>query len=120
MNFHEYQLAALRTAKHFNHLPTDLTHAALGIATEGGEFTTEVKRAAIYDKPISAEMIDHMTEELGDLLWYVALAAEHLSVPLNTIAERNIAKLKQRFPQSYSNIDAEQRADKGGLGPRES
>jgi NTP pyrophosphatase (non-canonical NTP hydrolase) len=120
MNFHEYQLAAFRTAKTFGDLPTDLTHAALGIATEGGEFTTEVKRAAIYSKPITSEMIDHMVEELGDLLWYIALAAEHLSVPLNTIAERNIAKLRQRFPQSYTDTAAEQRADKSGLGPRES
>ena len=120
MNFHEYQLSAFRTAKTFGHLPTDLTHAALGIATEGGEFTTEVKRAAIYDKEITAEVIDHMVEELGDLLWYIALAAEHLSVPLNTIAERNIDKLRARFPQSYSNMAAEQRADKGGLTARES
>ena len=120
MNFSEYQVAAIRTAKHFNHLPTDLTHAALGIATEGGEFTTVVKRAAIYDKTISAEMIDHMAEELGDLLWYIALAAEHLDVPLNRIAERNIAKLAARFPQSYRNEDAEARADKAGLSARES
>lgn len=120
MNFHEYQIAALRTAKNYNHLPTDLTHAALGIATEGGEFTTEVKRASIYDKPITPEMIDHMVEELGDLLWYIALAAEHLSVPLNTIAERNIRKLQQRFPDAFTNADAEARADKSGKSARES
>lgn len=120
MNFHDYQLAAFRTAKVFGHLPTDLTHAALGIATEGGEFTTDVKRAAIYDKPISADVIEHMVEELGDLLWYIALAAEHLSVPLNTIAERNISKLRLRFPEKYTDQAAEQRADKGGLTARES
>ena len=120
MNFHEYQLAAIRTAKVFGDLPTDLTHVALGIATEGGEFTTVVKRAAIYDKPVGAQEIHHMVEELGDLLWYIALAAEHLSVPLNRIAEGNIEKLRARFPQSYSNEAAEQRADKGGLTARES
>ena len=120
MNFHEYQLSAIRTAKMFGHQATDLTHAALGIATEGGEFTTEVKRAAIYDKPVTQEMVDHMVEELGDLLWYIALAAEHLSVPLNTIAQRNIDKLAKRFPQSYTNTAAESRADKGGLTAKES
>lgn len=120
MNFHEYQIAALRTAKVFGHLPTDLTHAALGIATEGGEFTTEVKRAAIYDREITAEMHAHMVEELGDLLWYIALAAEHLSVPLSRIAKLNIEKLERRYPTSYSNVAAEQRADKGGASPRES
>lgn len=120
MNFLEYQAAALRTAKSFNHLPTDLTHAALGLATEGGEFTTIVKRAAIYDRPLTAEDFNHMAEELGDTLWYIALACEHLGVTLNTVAERNIAKLAKRYPQSYSNESAESRADKGGIGPRES
>lgn len=117
MNFHEYQIAANRTAKMFAGLPENLVHAALGIATEGGEFTTEVKRAAIYDKPITEEAVEHMVEELGDVLWYVALAAESLGVPLNRIAEKNIAKLRARFPDSYSN---EARADKGGVDARNS
>lgn len=120
MNFLEYQANANRTAKQFNHLPTDLVHAALGLATEAGEFTTEVKRAFIYDKPVSREMIDHMTEELGDVLWYIALAAEHLGVSMDRIARDNIAKLQQRFPDAYSNVAAEARADKGGLSAKES
>lgn len=120
MNFLEYQANANRTAKQFNHQPTDLVHAALGLATEAGEFTTEVKRAFIYDKPISQEMVDHMAEELGDVLWYVALAAEHLGVSMNRIAEANIAKLRQRFPDAYSDLAAEARADKGGKSAQES
>ena len=119
-SFHEYQASALRTAKSFGDLPTDLTHAALGIATEGGEFTTIVKRAVIYGKPLTGEDIDHMAEELGDLLWYVALACEHLGVTLSRVAERTIEKLALRYPQSYSDHAAEARADKGGAGPRES
>jgi NTP pyrophosphatase (non-canonical NTP hydrolase) len=120
MNFDEYQVAALRTAKYLGDLPTNLTHAALGIATEGGEFTTIVKRAAIYSKPIGVEERLHMAEELGDLLWYIALAAEHISIPLEEIAERNIGKLRERFPTSYSDHAAEARADKGGLSAQES
>lgn len=114
MNFAEYQADAMRTAKNFGHLPTDLTHAALGLATEGGEFTTIVKRAAIYDAKIGNNKIDHMAEELGDCLWYIALAAEHLGVPLGSIAQRNIRKLQQRYPTSYSNEAAAARADKKG------
>lgn len=120
MNFLEYQAAALRTAKSFNHLATDLTHAALGLATEGGEFSTIVKRGAIYNRPFTAEDIEHMAEELGDTLWYIALACEHLGVTLNTAAERNIAKLAKRYPTSYGDQAADARADKSGLGPRES
>ena len=120
MNFNEYQAAAIRTAKPLPTLAENLAHAALGIATEGGEFTTEVKRAAIYGKQVSDEMRAHMAEELGDLLWYVALAAEHLGVPMHQIARGNIDKLQKRFPEKYSNEAAEARTDKGGLSARAS
>ena len=118
MNFNDYQRKVLRTAKTYPTLAENLNHAALGIATEGGEFTTEVKRAVIYGREITPEMREHMIEELGDLMWYVALAAEHLGVNLGGIARENIEKLQKRFPQAYSNEAAEARADKGGLEAR--
>jgi len=120
MTFDQYQQLALRTAKHFNHLETDLVHAALGIATEGGEFTTNVKRAAIYDKPIDEKMRGELVEELGDLMWYVALACSKLNVRLELVCQWNIEKLQKRFPTSYSDQAAEARADKGGLDWKES
>jgi NTP pyrophosphatase (non-canonical NTP hydrolase) len=52
----------------------NLSHAALGLITEIGEFASEVKRIAIYGKPLSEEMRQHMIEELGDASWYVPLA----------------------------------------------
>lgn len=120
MDFNQYQVLANRTAKPMPDLAADLAHAALGIATEGGEFTTEVKRAAIYGKPITDEMRAHMAEELGDLLWYVALAAEKLGIPMSAMARDNIEKLRKRFPDAYSDAAAEARADKGGLDARSS
>lgn len=115
MNFHEYEANAVRTAKMFDSLGANLTHAALGLATEAGEFTTEVKRIAIYSKPMTEEMRQHMAEEIGDVLWYCALAARHLGIPLNSMAVANIDKLKTRFPERYTDQAAEARADKGGL-----
>lgn len=115
MNFNEYQANAIRTAKMFGTVSENLNHAALGIATEGGEFTTEVKRMAIYGRAMTVEMQQHMAEELGDVLWYVALAAESLGITLHQIARDNVTKLQKRFPEKYSDQAAEQRADKGGL-----
>jgi NTP pyrophosphatase (non-canonical NTP hydrolase) len=120
VTFNEYQIAAFQTAKRFMDLPTDLAHAALGLATESGEFATEAKRAFIYGKPIDDAMRRHMLEELGDILWYVAMACEHLEVPLHSVAKANIDKLQKRYPERYSDGAAEARADKGGVGPRES
>lgn len=120
MDFNQYQVLANRTAKPLPTLPENLAHAALGIATEGGEFTTEVKRAAIYSKPVTDEMRVHMAEELGDLMWYIALAAEHLGIPMSAMARDNIEKLRKRFPDAYTDMAAEARADKGGLDARSS
>jgi NTP pyrophosphatase (non-canonical NTP hydrolase) len=120
MNFLEYQAAANRTAAEAGQ-EIDLLHAAVGLATEAGEYTSEVKRIVFYDKPISPEMVDHMAEELGDTLWYIALACRALGVSLERVAERNIAKLDARFPRGeFSPAEAEARADKGGLPHTES
>lgn len=120
MNLNEYQRLAWRTAKVFDILPMDLAHASLGLVTETGEFTTEVKRAVIYGKEISEEMRQHMVEELGDIMWYIALAATHLDTTLSTIAKQNVAKLAERFPDKYTDQAAEARADKGGADARSS
>jgi NTP pyrophosphatase (non-canonical NTP hydrolase) len=65
-------------------------------------------------------MAAHMAEELGDLLWYIALAAESLGISMADMARGNIDKLQQRYPEKYSNDAAEARADKGGLDARTS
>lgn len=109
MNFNEYQELAGRTEKP---LPTEierLVHAALGLSTEVGEFTTPIKAAAIYGKPMD---LTNIQEELGDILWYVALAANAIGWSLNSIARQNIEKLKVRFPDAYSDAAAQARADK--------
>lgn len=119
MNFIEYQAAAFRTAPQQTQIE-GLVHAGEGLFTEGGEYMGEVKRCHQYGKPLTEEMHAHMVEELGDVLWYVALACEHLGVSMNKVASMNIAKLQLRFPDKFSGAAAEARADKGGLGHRES
>ena len=120
MNFLEYQAAALRTARHMPDQTLDLVHAALGMQTETGEFATEVKRLFAYNKPLTEEMHAHMVEELGDALWYFAVAADALGVSMRAIAERNIRKLQLRYPDAYSDELAEARLDKGGKSAAES
>jgi len=121
MNFNEYQLAAMRTAKvEEDPLVDNLVHASLGLATETGEFTSTVKRMARYGKEYTAELRGHLCEELGDTMWYIALAAQALGVTMEELADNNIAKLKLRFPDRFTNEAAEARADKGGLSHKES
>ena len=71
----DYIQQALRTAAPMPDPAGDLEHAALGLITETGELATEVKRLRIYLKPIDRV---HAVEEIGDVLWYWAIASRYL------------------------------------------
>lgn len=120
ISFNEYQAGAMRTARLFNDEVRDLTHAALGLASESGEFAGDVKRLYAYNAPLADEVRAHAIEELGDILWYIALACESLGVSIHQVARENIEKLQRRYPDAYSDAAALARADKGGLSHKES
>lgn len=42
-----------------------------------------------------------MIKELGDVAWYLAEAATALDVPLETVFQGNLDKLRQRFPNGF-------------------
>lgn len=105
IDFDTYQVQALRTAS-----PRDpLAHTALGLTGEAGEFADAVKKHLIYGKPLDTV---NLKEELGDLLWYVALGAETLGVSMGELAQQNIDKLKKRYPEKYTDEHASLRLDK--------
>ena len=81
----------------------DLLHAAMGLCTESGEFMNAMKRWIYYNKPPDR---NNLIEEIGDVFWYCALAAEALGVSFEEIQTRNTAKLKARYPEGFSHTDA--------------
>lgn len=108
MTLYEYQMMASRTEKLLP-LESALQHGLMGIMSESGELADTIKRTVIYNQPLDVENI---REELGDILWYVAVIANNLDLNLSEVAEENIAKLKVRYPQRYSDAAAAERADK--------
>lgn len=99
----------MRTAKDMGGLKMDLIHASLGISGEAGEFADAVKRHAVYGKEL--DRVNGL-EELGDLLWYVALGCEKLSSTMAEVMQANIDKLAIRYPEKYTDAAALARADK--------
>lgn len=86
----EFQEECLKTAIY----PKDkaIEYTALGLASEAGEFAGKVKkfiRDGAFDDKAAAD-------ELGDVLWYVATAADALGYDLSEIAENVLAKLRSR------------------------
>lgn len=193
MKLTEYIPLAIRTEKPLQPLDR-LVHSCMGLITEIGEVTSELKRMAIYEKPLDDDRKKHILEEIGDVLWYIAIGVDALQTPLHwlenaptmqnrplgssgfyeatalmfgkhcgklcdgvaviyikqqipkpsfgsvqsyimilqglrVLAEHcgstleqamddNIAKLRIRFPEQYSNEAAEGRADKAGANAR--
>ena len=72
-------------------------YCSLGLNEEAGEVAGKVKRSIRDDEgELRPERIKEIAIELGDTLWYLALAADAIGVPLHRIAEMNIEKLTDR------------------------
>ena len=115
MNNKQYLELSDRTCKHItedfvmNPATFDLLHATLGITGEAGELADAVKKSIFYSKPLD---IANMREEIGDIMWYIALACRTLDFDLDELLQENIAKLQKRYPEKYSDEHATLRLDK--------
>jgi NTP pyrophosphatase (non-canonical NTP hydrolase) len=81
MKFEQYAPLALRTAKPLER-NAQIEHAQIGILTETGELADAFKRHVIYGKPLD---VINLAEEVGDVLWYVALLLNELGVKARVI-----------------------------------
>lgn len=97
MTFEEYQAKALTTVLSTGDEFKDLLHWVLGLNGEAGEVAEKLKKI-IRDKHsiISEEDKQELAKELGDVMWYIAVFAHDLGVPLETIAQQNLDKLLSR------------------------
>lgn len=87
----------------------DLIHAAFGIAGESGEIVDAVKKHVFYGKPLD---VKNLREEVGDVMWYIALMCRTLNVTLEELMQENIDKLTARYPEKYTDELAITRLDK--------
>lgn len=100
MDIDQYARLADRVANRTEEDTDDwrLTNFSLGLAGESGEVCDLIKKALFHGHGLHAEKIK---EELGDVLWYVAMIATTMGMSLNEIAEENIAKLSRRYPNGF-------------------
>lgn len=99
MNLDDYQHAALRTVNSSLDQRDRLLDATAGLAEEAAEVLGLVRKRLFQQRDVADAKL---TEELGDVLWCLAVAADTLGVPLSKVADYNIAKLKARHPDGWS------------------
>lgn len=74
-----------------------LLFPVIGLSSEIGSLVRHVKKR-LRDEDAYELFSDEMADELGDVLWYVANLSEKLGFELDDIAERNLRKIRGRWP----------------------
>lgn len=98
MKIHEYQDLSLRTLNWELDTEQQLTNMILGIIGETGEVADILKKALYQGHELD---IDHVAEEIGDVMFYIANLCTTLNLKLETIVEDNVAKLEKRYPNGF-------------------
>lgn len=116
MTGNEYQKAALRTAsltgknkkvspiveilleRGYPVSDLMLLNGALGLGGESGEVEDIVKKFVFQGHPLDKA---HIAEELGDVAWYLAVAAHSIGYDMDTVLQMNVDKLRTRYPNGF-------------------
>jgi NTP pyrophosphatase (non-canonical NTP hydrolase) len=103
MEINEYQKKASRTLKRMNDEQQDLEHMFYGEISEVGEAVSMLKAHYVYGKEFD---MTNMIEELGDIAWFWAGACTILGIDANDVLEKNIDKLRARYPEKFTEYHA--------------
>ena len=105
MDFDRYQKEAMRTDRVPAHGCSDdilsLIVPMLGLAGETGQLLSEYKKH-LRDGEAHQLFKERVSEELGDLLWYIANVASKFDLGLDEVAIANLAKVKARWATERS------------------
>lgn len=98
MNLDDYQRAALRTVNPALSDRDRLLDATTGLAEESAEVLGLVRKRVFQQREIErAKLVD----ELGDVLWCLAVTADSLGISLDDVATANQSKLARRHPDGF-------------------
>ncbi len=109
MTINEYQNHVLRTESLITTDPIPyirVLEGLMGLNGEAGEAIDILKKVIFQGHEFDRE---HLAKELGDIAWYLAIAADALSYDLETILQMNVDKLKARYPDGFKTEQSQNR-----------
>lgn len=93
--FEEYGLQEVLSEQTGNKVDLgELLHARDGMSGESGEVADLLKKWIFHEKEPNAE---HLKKEIGDVLWYVALACHSMGWQMEDVMLTNYNKLNERY-----------------------
>ena len=104
MDIKEYQEFCKTTAKRFETPEFEIATWGLGIAGEAGDVASCIKKTFAHKNDVGIEGIK---ENIGDTLWYAAMICNFFKWDMQDILEANVNKLKARYPQGFTEKDAQ-------------
>jgi len=103
MNYKNYQEESKRTCPNLNDNLreglSDELHMVMGISTEAGELLDAYKKHFAYGKELD---VVNVGEEIADIMWYISNLCRIKGINLEEMLQRNIDKLKARYPDKFS------------------
>lgn len=103
MDFKEYQDKAGRTRNVRIGSHAEAINYSLGMVCEAGEVGDLLKKWAFHHHEFDR---DEVIKEIGDTMWYMANLCTVFDISMEEVANKNIAKLKKRYPQGFTTDDS--------------
>lgn len=108
MTANEYQKLAMTTLNPALSKEDALLNGVMGLCGEAGETIDLVKKHLHQGHPLDREKL---IKELGDVAWYLAETAWALDAPLEEVLQKNIEKLRSRYPEGFESARSMHRED---------
>jgi len=106
MNLRDYCEWTGNTCAHLENSQLDDIHMLFGMSTEVGELMDAYKKNLAYNRPL--DMIN-VSEEIGDIMFYIASFCRMNNLDLERIIETNVKKLEARYPEKFNEHHANNR-----------
>ena len=103
MELKDFQELSKRTLPHDTTFKEDLSNMCLGIHGEGGEVVDIIKKYLYQGHDLN---MDHIKEELGDMMFYIVNLANLINIDMEEVLQLNFEKLCKRYPNGFKIEDS--------------
>ena len=101
MKLNQFQELSKRTLPELN--KDGVANYTIGLVAEAGEVADIIKKELFHGHEAN---VDEIEKELGDVLHYLSGVATMYDLTLEGIAQKNIDKLRKRYPNGFNEYDS--------------